>query len=317
MSLLPITVACDDYDHLLPLRDGRVRAEGIELRLLTVESGVRHERMARHGEYDASEYSMGSYMVARSRGADDLVAIPFFLRRLFPHRFVFVRARSGIASPADLRGGRIGLLGYQNSLAIVLKGVLMRQYGVPLADVTWVTPRDERVKGAPPPGVRVERADPGRSLEDLLVAGEIDALVQPDLPEAWLRGEGTLAPLFADPEREERAYFRETRMFPIMHPLVIKKGVLERDPWVATSLYDAFATSKRLHDEHVMQPHRTSLVWSRREEERRFFGRDPFAQGLRENRHDVASLIELAAEQGMLHAPLGVDDLFTESTRAT
>jgi 4,5-dihydroxyphthalate decarboxylase len=316
MSKLALTIACDDYDYLRPLREGRVHAEGIDLNLLTVESGVRHQRMSRYGEYDACEYSMGSYMVARAHDIDALQAIPFFVRRMFAHRFCFVRAGSGIRTPSDLKGRRIGLLGYQNSLALIVKGMLMHGYGLPVTDVTWVTTRAERVRGKVPPNIVIERAE-GARLEDLLLAGEIDALVEPDLPEAWLQGKGTLARLFPDCEKEERAYYERTRIFPIMHPIVVKKEILDRDPWVATSLYEAFMESKRLHSEHMQQPHRSSVVWSRLEEERRFFGKDPFSQGLRENHHDVKSMIQFAAEQGMLPRPLGVEELFTENTRGT
>jgi 4,5-dihydroxyphthalate decarboxylase len=317
MHALKLTVACDDYDYLRPLREGRVRVEGIDLNLLTVESGVRHRRMSRNGEYDACEYSMGSYMVARAHDLDWLQAIPFFPRRMFGHGFCFVRAGDGITKPSDLKGGRIGMLGYQNSLALIVKGMLMHDYGLPVTDVTWVTTREERVRADLPPGIRVEQLGGGRSLEDLLLAGEIDAMVEPDLPEAWLRGKGTVERLFPDPEKEERAYYRRTGVFPIMHPLVVKKEILDRDPWVATSLYEAFAESKRLYRELMQQPHRLSFVWNQLDEERRFFGKDPFDQGLAANRHDVETLIQYADEQGMLPRRLGVDELFTENTRET
>lgn len=316
MKKLALTIACDDYDYLRPLREGKVEVEGIDLDLLTVESGNRHQRMVRYGEYDGCEYSMGSYMVARAHGIDSLQAIPFFPRRMFAHGFVFVRANSGITRPSDLKGRKIGLLGYQNSLALIVKGMLMHGYGLPVTDVTWVTTREERIAGKVPPNVKIERAD-GQRLEDLLLAGEIDALVEPDLPQAWLRNEGTLAKLFPDTEREERAYYERTRIFPIMHPLVVKKEILDRDPWVATSLYEAFMESKRLYRAHMEQPHRLSFVWNKLEEERRFFGKDPFYQGLSENRHDVETLIQFAAEQGMLPRPLGVDELFAENLRGT
>jgi 4,5-dihydroxyphthalate decarboxylase len=317
MSRLKLSIACDDYDYLRPLREGRVHAEGIELNLLTVESGVRHQRMSRYGEYDACEYSLGSYMVARAHDMNWLQAIPFFPRRMFAHRFCFVRAGSGITRPCDLKGGKIGLLGYQNSLALIVKGMLMHGYGLPVTDVTWVTTREERVSAKLPPNIKVQRLDGERRLEDLLLAGEIDALVEPDLPEAWLQRKGTVARLFPDCEKEEREYYERTRIFPIMHPIVVKKEILDRDPWVATSLFEAFAQSRTLYRELVQQPHRSSVVWNKDEEERQFFGKDPFSQGLRENRHDVASMIQFAEEQGMLPRSLGVDELFAESTRST
>ena len=317
MSKLKLTIACDDYDYLRPLREGRAQAEGIDLNLLTVESGVRHHRMIRHGEYDACEYSMGSYMVARAHGIDGLQAIPFFARRMFGHGFCFIRAGSGITKPSDLKGCKIGLLGYQNSLALIVNGMLMHDYDLPVTDVTWVTTREERVISKLPSNIKIERAEGGTRLEDLLLAGEIDALVEPDLPQAWLQGKGTLAKLFPGGEKEERSYYEKTRIFPIMHPIVVKKEILDRDPWVAASLYEAFVQSQTIYRQFMQQPHRLSFVWNKLEEERKFFGKDPFYQGLGENRHDVESMIQFAKEQGILPRPLGVDELFAESTRAT
>ena len=317
MTRLKLSVACDDYDYLQPLRDGRVKAQGIELNLITAESGIRHHRMNHYGEYDACEFSMGSYMVARAHDIDWLQAIPFFPRRMFCHRFCFIRAGAGIEKPSDLKGGRIGLLGYQNSLALIVKGMLMHGYGLPVTEVTWVTIREERVGSRLPPGIKIERAGQGKRLEQLLLAGEIDAMVEPDLPQAWLEGMGTVAKLFPESEKEERQYYERTRIFPIMHPLVIKKENLDRDPWVATSLYEAFVQSKRLHREFMRQPHRLSFAWPTVEQEWKFFGKDPFYQGLSENRHDVESLIQFAREQGMLPRLITACELFTENTRGT
>ncbi len=120
------------------------------------------------------------------------------------------------------------VLGYQNSLAIALKGLLTHSHGVPVAEVTWVSTREERVAGNLPAGLTLQQAGRGRRLEDLLLQGEIDALVEPDLPGAWLEGKGTLARLFPEFEQHERAYYEETRLFPIMHPIVVKKEILAR-----------------------------------------------------------------------------------------
>lgn len=317
MTKLKLTVACDDYDFLQPLRDGRVKPEGIDLNLLTVESGIRHFRMNNYGEYDASEFSMGSYMVARSHGIDWLQALPFFPRRMFCHRFCFVRSGSGIKKPSDLKGRRIGMLGYQNSLALIIKGMLMNSYDLPVSDVTWVTVREERINSGLPANIKVERAPEGKGLEELLLTGEIDCLVEPDLPQAWLEGKGTVERLFPDYENAERAYYKESRIFPIMHPLVVKKDILDRDPWVATSLFEAFVEARRLHNEFMRQPHRLSLAWPQVEQEWKFFGKDPFYQGLKANRHDIDSMVCFAQQQGMLARPLTADELFVENTRLT
>ncbi|MDH3445132.1 MAG: hypothetical protein OEN50_14490 [Deltaproteobacteria bacterium] len=319
MAKLKLTIAFDKYDYIQPLRDGQVQAEGIDLNVLTVESGIRHERMYRYGEYDACEFSMSSYLVARGRDVDWLQAIPFFPRRMWGHKFCFIKAGSGIKKPADLKGGRIGLRSYENTLALVTKGMLMNSYELPVSDVTWVIVNKETVGFKPPPNIKVEFVEGQRKLEDLLVEGKVDAEVEPDLPQRWIRGEDTIGRLFPDFEKEERDYYKRTGVYPIMHPIVIKKEILDRDPWVATSLYEALLASRRAYNEFMEQPHRLSFAWARSylEEERRFFGKDPFYQGFKENFNDVQNLITFADQQGMLGRSLKVEELFTENTLHT
>ncbi|HXG51420.1 MAG TPA: ABC transporter substrate-binding protein [candidate division Zixibacteria bacterium] len=319
MAKLKLTVACDQYDYLQPLREGKVQPQGIDLNLITVESGLRHQRMYRYGEYDACEFSMSSYLVARSQDVAWFQAIPFFPRRMFTHKFCFVRAGSGITRPSDLKGARIGLRSYENTLALVTKGMFHNTYGLPVTDVTWVIVNQEPVGSRLPPAIKIERVEGGWRLEDLLLQGKVDAEAEPDLPQAWLRGEGTVARLFPEVEKEERAYYQKSRIFPIMHPIVIKTEILKNDPWVATSLYEAFMASRRAYDEFMQQPHRLSFAWGRSylEEERKFFGKHPFYQGFKENYHDVQTMITFAEQQGMLARPLTVEELFTENTRNT
>jgi 4,5-dihydroxyphthalate decarboxylase len=319
MAKLKLTIAFDKYDYLQPLKDGSVQAEGIDLNILTVESGIRHERMFHNGEYDACEFSMSSYLVARGQDIDRLQAIPFFPRRMWGHKFCFIKAGSGIKKPSDLKGGRIGLRSYENTLALVTKGMLMNSYDLPVRDVTWVIVNKETVGPKLPSSIKVEFVEGKRKLEDLLVEGKVDAEVEPDLPQRWIRGEGTVERLFSEFEKEEKAYYQRTKVYPIMHPVVIKKEILDRDPWVATSLYEALLASRKAYDEFMEQPHRLSFAWGRSylEEERKFFGKDPFYQGFKENYHDVQSLITFAGQQGMLGRDLTVEELFTQNTHRT
>ena len=319
MAKLKLTVACSEYDYLQPLIERKIEPEGIDLNLIFVESGTRHMRMYHHGEYDACEFSMCSYLVARGQDVDRLQAIPFFPRRMFGHKFCFVRAGSGVKKPSDLKGGRIGLRTYENTLAMVVKGMFMRNYDLPVTEVTWVLVNKEPVGVKLPPEIKVERIEGGKKLADLLAAGEIDAEVEPDLPQAWLRGEKTLERLFPDFKKEEQEYYRKARIFPIMHPIVIKKEILDRDPWVATSLYDAFCRARKSYNEFMQQPHRLSFAWGSAylEEERNFFGKDPFYQGLKENRHDIETMIQFAHEQGLLGRRPTVEELFAQNTLGT
>ena len=210
MAKLKLTIAFDKYDYLQPLRDGLIQPEGIDLNLITVESGIRHERMFHHGEYDACEFSMSSYLVARGQEVDWLQAIPFFPRRMWGHKFCFIRARSGIKKPADLKGRRIGLRSYENTLALVTKGMLMNSYDLGVSDVTWVIVNKETVGPKLPASIKVEFVEGKPKLEDLLVEGKVDAEVEPDLPQRWIRGEKTVERLFPDIETEEKAYYQRT-----------------------------------------------------------------------------------------------------------
>ncbi len=319
MAKLKLTIACDRYDYLQPLRKGEVQAEGIDLNLLTVESGIRHQRMYQYGEYDACEFSMSSYLVARGKNVNWLQAIPFFTRRMFGHKFCFMRQDSDITKPSDLRGRRIGIRSYENTLALMVKGMLMQTYDLPVDAVTWVCVNHELVDCSPPANIKIDHMTGGKKLEDLLLAGEVDAEVEPDLPSGWLKGDKRVTRLFPDFETEEKRYYQKTRIFPIMHPIVIKKDILDRDPWIATSLLEAFKQTRRVYNEFMEQPHRLSFAFARSylEQERVFFGGDPFPQGLRNNRYNVEAMIRFADEQGMLARPLTAEELFTENTRET
>jgi len=319
MAKLKLTVACDKYDYLQPLREGKVQAEGIDLNVITVESGIRHQRMYHYGEYDACEFSMSSYLVAKSQDVGWFHAIPFFPRRMFTHKFCFIRAGDGIKKPSDLKGARIGLRSYENTLALITKGMFHNTYDLPVTDVTWVIINKEPVGSKLPASIKVEQVEGEWSLEDLLLQGKVDAEAEPDLPAGWIRGEGTVARLFPDFESEEREYYKKTKIFPIMHPIIIKTDILTSNPWVATSLYEAFMASRRAYDDFMQQPHRLSFAWGRSylEEERKFFGKHPFYQGMKENYHDIQNMITFAQQQGMLARRLTVEELFTQNTRNT
>lgn len=319
MARLKLTLAMDRYDFLQPFQEGKVQAEGLDIDLITLESKQRHDRMYHDRAFDACEFSMAGYLVARSRNIDWLQAIPYFPRRMFGHNYCFVRAGSEFRRPSDLRGRRIGIRTYENTLAVMVKGMFAHDYGLPLEEATWVCANNELVGTKPPANGKIEQLEEGRKLEDLLVAGEIDATVEPGLPQSWLNGKGTVARLFPEFQKEEQEYYRRTRIFPIMHPVVIKKEVLDGAPWIARSLFDALSECQRLYAQFMRQPHRLSFAWaaSYLEQERSFFGGDPYPQGLRANRHDLQTMIGFAAEQGLLDRPLTVEELFTADMRET
>ncbi|MGH6804270.1 MAG: hypothetical protein ACREC3_13015, partial [Methyloceanibacter sp.] len=138
MPKLKLTVAMDRYDFLLPFQQGKVEAEGLDIELITLGSKNRHDRMYHDGAFDACEFTMAGYLIARSRNIKWLGAIPFFPRRMFGHHYCFVRNGAEFRKPADLRGRKIGIRTYENTLAVMVKGMFAHDYGLPLEGVTWI-----------------------------------------------------------------------------------------------------------------------------------------------------------------------------------
>lgn len=316
MKRVSLTVAMDEIDTVRPLLDGAVRPDGIDLTVLTVGDPTRHVRMYHHGEFDAAEYSIASYLLARALGREELIAIPVFPRRMFPHRFFFMRAGAGIQGPRDLAGRRVGIHSYENSLALVARAMLQVDHGVAPRDIQWVAMRKGLLEGPLPADVRIAPAPEGRSLAELLEAGAIDAMVFPEIIAPFLRGSPTIRRLFPDVKAAETAFYRTHRMFPIMHVVVLRRDVAERHPWVAVNLRNAFEEAKRRAYAFYEQPYRTSLAWGGPlwEEERALLGPDPWPHTVRDNAQDLEQLMQWGVEQGIMPRAVPVASLFVPAT---
>ena len=323
MARLKLTLAVEHYDRHLPLLEGQVQPEGIELKAAEVGQtqapGGRHERMLLHQEFDAAEVSMSSYIMARARGSTPLIAIPVFPRRLFSQSCIYCHARAGIKRPEDLMGKRVGLNTYQTTISVQAKGDLQHEYGVPLNQVRWATAREELFPFQPLPGMNIGRISPGRSIEDMLAEGQIDALIVPRVPRPLAHPDkpGEVVRLFADARSEEARYFRKVGFYPIMHTIAVKESLLKDHAWAARSLLQAFEQSKEICYRRYDDPNWSHLAWARllQEEERRVLGHDPWANGLARNRHNLERLVQYSWEQGLIPRPIPVDELFAESTR--
>ncbi len=322
MSDLRLSMALEHYDRHMPFVDGSVRANGVDLGVMFVSQmeggGGRHERMILHREFDVCELSLGSYVMAKARGAE-LTAIPVFPRRLFSQSQMYVNTDAGIREPKDLIGKRVALRSFQTTLSILAKGDLGWEYDVPLDGPTWVTTTDEPVKFAPPAGVKIERLDPGRKLGDALEAGEVSAFLAPRPPQPYLAGSPSVGRLFPDPKAEEVRYFRANGFYPIMHVVAIKRELAEEHRWLPASLMEAFEDAKRVWTHYMDDPNWGRLVWGRHhlEEERELLGHDPWPYGVAANRANLERFIKYEQEQGLISEPLAVEDLFFETTLET
>lgn len=315
---LRLSIALGDYDINRGLIDGAVEPDGIELVPLVRPSPERHWRMLLHREFDVAELSLGSYVALRSAGDDSLIGIPVFPHRRFRHSYVFVNAAKEIRTAADLNDGRIGVRSWQVTAGIWMRGFLAEHHGLDLRSVTWLAQDADDIDLAGTSEFRIERVAEGQAITDLCAAGELDALLYPEIPQQFHAGTGELRRLFEDSMAAEEQYFRDTGIFPLMHVVVVRRDVLERNPWAARSLFDAFVRSKREAMSRMRDPRVVSLAWLRWliEHERALLGPDPWEYGLSEaNRHNLATFIGYSVDQGIANPGLDVDEMFWESVR--
>jgi 4,5-dihydroxyphthalate decarboxylase len=324
MEKLQLTVACGDYDRTKALVDGSVQPEGIRINYLPLQAEEIFWRMGGHKEFDASEMSLSNQITMVSRGNAPLVAIPVFPSRFFRHSCIFINTDSGIKKPEDFIGKKIGAPEYSITAAVWIRGMLQDDYGVKTRDMQWLVGgqedpgRKERVALKLPPEIKVNPIAPDKTLNGMLESGEIDALISARAPSCFVKGSPKVRRLFPNYKEVEMDYYRRTKIFPIMHVLVIRRDVYERHPWVARSLFKAFCDAKdrAIQAMHITNTLACTLPWQFAEIEilKQLFGSDWWPYGLEPNRHVLETLIRYMGEQGLLDRTLNVEELFAPST---
>ena len=298
------------------LKEGAVTADGIELVMLTgMGPRERHWRMARKAEFDVCEGNVGAYFMERDHGAP-LTAVPVFLHRRFRHGFLFVNATSGIRTPKDLIGRKVGATNFQPASNIWMRGILEDEHALPHRQVTWMVERSEDVAFSPPKDLRIEMNAPGKKLDEMLATGELDALLSPDLPRLFLNGDKRVVRMFPKYKEMEVDYFRRTGIFPIMHVTTIKREIVDKYPWVATNLAKAFEEAKNIAYRRIANPRMVPIAWVRTalEEQEEVLGRDPWAYGLNAaNRKNLSTVLRYTFEQGMISRMPALDALFEDT----
>jgi 4,5-dihydroxyphthalate decarboxylase len=315
---IELTLACGDYEIIRALKDGEVEPEGIKLTVLTdLPPSPRHWRFLRKQEYDMAEVSCSGYLAARDQGLP-FRAIPVFLHRRFRHGFIFINTRAGIRKPTDLIGKRVGSKAFLFTACLWLRGILEHHYGVPQKSLRWFTELDEDVDFSPPPGLQITRLPHECDAEEMLAAGELDALLHPDLIKPLLAHDQRVGRLFPDYKTEEMKFYRETSIFPIMHVLGIRQSIVEKYPWVPVNMYRAFQEAKTIAMKRMVNPRIVPLAWYREawEEQERVLGDDPWEYGLTDrNRKTLETLVGYSHEQGLISGRVSLDELFLDVTQ--
>ncbi len=310
---LELTLSCGHYDRTQALIDGTVRPEGIEWKITTLPSPERHNRMLVDREFDVCELSLSSYLIARERKMP-LMAIPVFPHRRFRHGFIFINREAGIFKPADLIGKRIGIRRFQNTASVWVRGILSDDYGVRRDSIRWFTEGQEELDIKLPPEISAERVSGGMLLDELLLAGQLDAVVYPEtLPS--LESSGKIGRLFPNYKQVEAEYFKRTGIFPIMHTVVVKSEILERYPWVAQSVWRAFEQSKLACYRYLDDQRRSALAWFGEawEEQRAILGQDPWPYDMAHNRKTIETLVRYMNEDGLLTSVPNIEKEFVSA----
>jgi len=320
MSRLQLSFACWDYDRTRALMDGRVKVDGIDLNYLNLPVEETFFRMARFKEFDLSEMSLSSYCVTLTKPERPFIALPIFPSRFFRHSCIYVNANSGIKQAKDLIGKKIASPEYQMTAPVWIRGILQDHYAVPIDAQPYLfggeeePGRIEKMSLKLPPHIKVSPIEPHQTLTQMLYDGEIDALYTARMPSSFLKGDGRVKRLFENYQEVERNYYRETKIFPIMHTVVIRREVYEANRWIAQSLTKAFIEAQKMTYEALnetaalkaMLPHLTAQV----EEVKREFGDDWWPYGLEKNIKALETFTRYHHEQGLSAQKLNVEDLF-------
>lgn len=318
MSDLRLTFACGPYDRTQALRDGSIRPEGIELTYLALQPAEIFWRMLQYREFDVSEMSLSNYTTLVSGGNSPFIAIPVFPSRVFRHGYFFINTKAGIRSPADLKGKRGGVPEYSMTAAVYMRGLLEHEYGVKPSDVEWVQGRADRLGHALPPDIKLTQAPAGAELGDLLERGEIDFMMTANNPLSFRRGSPNVQRLFPNYADVEKDYYRRTKIYPIMHTVVIRREIYERDPWVALSLYKALCRAKEQSYRLLAETGspKASFAWLQPllEEEQAIIGPDWYPYGIGPNRATIEALLQYTHEHGLTDRRIKLDELFAPST---
>jgi 4,5-dihydroxyphthalate decarboxylase len=323
LARLTISLACCNYDRTRALFDGTVGIEGCETIACAMSPEEAFHRAFRFQEFDVSELSLSNYMHTVADGTHRYIAIPAFLSRLFRHSSIYIRTDRGIERPQDLRGKIIGVPEFQMTAAVWIRGILQDEYGIRTSEIRWRNGgleqpgREQKVSLSLPPEIELQPIPRTETLSQHLAEGRIDGLISALAPSCF-PANPNVRRLFPDYRKVEEEYFRQTRIFPIMHVVGIRRSLVERHPWLPVNVFVAFLKAKELCYRNLEKIGHlyTTLPWPVEELQRarELMGSDFWSYGLHSNRREIEAITRYAHEQGVLSRRLSPEELFAPSS---
>jgi 4,5-dihydroxyphthalate decarboxylase len=322
-----VSIALWENPRTRPLIDGTVEVDGLRLIPSIVHPSEMFWRQLHFADFDISEMSLSSLFIAAGRGDRTWAAIPVYTMRRFFHTSIMVRRGSGISEPKDLVGRRVGVPEYQQTSAIWARGVLEDFYGIAATDIDWYMERGpDRSHGAatgfvPPPGVRLNQIPPDKDIGDMLASGELDATLLyinhrnlVDRSRHEIRD--VAEPLFRDRIAEERRYHKATGLFPINHALVVRRTLLDRHPWIALNLFNAFERARVLQAEMARAWIGPFIDLAGATTPDIGPEADPMGYGFARARSELEAVSGYLLRQGLTDRQVTIEEAFAESTLA-
>ncbi len=325
---VPLSIGITDNPRTWPVIDGRARPVGIDLTPTVLHPSELFWRQLKFEEFDISEMSISSFMIARSKGDDRFVGLPIFTTRMFFHTTILVRKDAKIDKPSDLKGKRVGVPEYQQTAALWVRGVLENEFGVTPRDMEfWMERTPSKSHGGatgftPPPGVTVNQIPPEKNIGSMMVSGELDAvmfyLADPNLIDRStvdLRSHPDIKSLFPDPLAEGIRFYDKTGLYPINHGIVMKRAVAEQHPWAVTNILKAFTQANEIANRervaHAEYYFETGLLPP---EGRKALRAPLVSHGVVANRLVLETIAKYSLQQGLTSRLVRLEELFAPST---
>ena len=321
MANIHLTLAMDEYDHTRDLLQGKVHAEGIDLTWLNLDVEEIFYRFASAWEWDVSELSFAKYCSIMSQPNPPITGIPVFVSRVFRHSAWYVASDGKVQAVTDLAGKRIGIPEWSQTATVYARGWLAEDAGIPLEDVEWVQAgvnepgRIELAHLKLPDGISYRQV-PERSLTEMLLAGDIDALISARPPRAFLDGDERITRLIPDYRAQEEDYFRRTGIYPIMHTVAIRRDTYDKHPWIAMNLLNGFEAAKKRSVARLTSVTHSQIpvpwIYDTVPELAGdiFPGGDYWPYGIEPNRPTIEAFLRFCHDQGLCHRKLEPEDLY-------
>jgi 4,5-dihydroxyphthalate decarboxylase len=319
---LKLKIAVAEFPHTSSVRSGSIPIEGVDAEILTVHPQIgAFRRMVRDVEFDVCEIAPTTYIIARAYGAP-FKALPIFVTRTFHHSGLLVRPDAGIKTPKDLEGKKVGVRAYSVTTGVWTRAVLMEEFGLDSSKVTWVVDDEEHVTQLKLPP-NVIHAPEGRSLADMMADGELVAgfhgnagIGRTGNPTGgWKEVEADYPDLFPNAKELEAEWYKRTGIYPMHGTIVVKDSILEAHPWVATSIYNAFAQAK---DEWLAKLDRegpANKTDQKYDGLRKLVGADPLPYGIAPNLPTIEALERTAFNQGLTPKRMTLEELFADPAK--